>query len=588
MSAVRIIGTGLLGASLGLRLRELGTEVQLEDTSPAAAALARDLGAGEIADPSGEDPWLVIVATPPDVAAAVVRRVLDTYPDALVTDVASVKQLVVREVEDHPGAARYVGSHPMAGRERSGAIAADADLFIGRPWVITPGSQTPDSLIVTMKQFAIEAGAIPIVMAPERHDSSVALVSHMPQLVSSLVAGALREAPSEALGLAGQGLRDVTRIARSDSSLWASIIAGNAGAVVGVLRKVEVELSGLISSLEGGVRDPFASGVLSGVSRTILMGNEGVERIPGKHGGAPHRYAEVIVLIPDRPGELGRLFSEVGELGVNIEDLQMEHSVNQRVGRTTLMVEPTRAPELAAGLEQRGWQVVLEGREKKMGIVIALDGPSGSGKSTVSRRVASELSLAYLDTGAMYRAAAWWCTDQGIDLANQQAVADAVANMPLEMPVDPNEQTIVCGGTDITGAIRTSELSKHVSKVATNLDVRAEMKRRQRQIIAEASQGIVAEGRDITTVVAPDADVRVLLTASEEARLARRALEVRGAADSAALEATRDEVLRRDADDSTVSEFMTAEDGVTTIDSSTLSIDEVVHAVISLITEKMR
>lgn len=179
----------------------------MEDTSPAAAALARDLGAGEIADPSGEDPRLVIVATPPDVAAAVVRRVLDTYPDALVTDVASVKQLVVSEVEDHPGAARYVGSHPMAGRERSGAIAADADLFIGRPWVITPGSQTPDSLIVTMKQFAIEAGAIPIVMAPERHDSSVALVSHMPQLVSSLVAGALREAPSEALGLAGQGLR---------------------------------------------------------------------------------------------------------------------------------------------------------------------------------------------------------------------------------------------------------------------------------------------------------------------------------------------------------------------------------------------
>lgn len=197
----------------------------------------------------------------------------------------------------------------------------------------------------------------------------------------------------------------------------------------------------------------------------------------------------------------------------------MEHSVNQRVGRTTLMVEPTRAPELAAGLEQRGWQVVLEGREKKMGIVIALDGPSGSGKSTVSRRVASELSLAYLDTGAMYRAAAWWCTDQGIDLANQQAVADAVANMPLEMPVDPNEQTIVCGGTDITDAIRTSELSKHVSKVATNLDAGAQMKRRQRQIIAEASQGIVAEGRDITTVVAPDADVRVLLTASEEAAL---------------------------------------------------------------------
>ncbi|MDN6487551.1 MAG: (d)CMP kinase, partial [Ancrocorticia sp.] len=420
------------------------------------------------------------------------------------------------------------------------------------------------------------------------HDSSVALVSHLPQLVSSLMAGALRDAPSEALNLAGQGLRDVTRIARSDSSLWASIIAGNAGAVTSALKKVESELGKLITSLEAGIGNPYGQGVLAGVSRTILMGNEGVERIPGKHGGAPHRYAEVIVLIPDRPGELGRLFSEVGEIGVNIEDLQMEHSVNQRVGRGMLSVEPNRALELARGLERRGWQVVLEGREKKMGVVIALDGPSGSGKSTVSRRVAGQLGLAYLDTGAMYRAAAWWCMDHGINLSDQAAVTTAVRNMPLDMPLDPDNQKIVCAGADITQAIRASDLSKQVSQVATNLDVRAEMKRRQRQIIAEATTGIIAEGRDITTVVAPDADVRVLLTASEEARLARRALEVRGAADTAALEATRDEVLRRDADDSTVSRFMTAEDGVTTIDSSALDIDQVVEAVISLIPEKMR
>ncbi|MGO3085399.1 prephenate dehydrogenase [Ancrocorticia populi] len=588
MGPVRIVGTGLLGASLGLRLRELGQDVQLEDTSPAAAALARDLGAGDIAKAGSPEPSLVIVATPPDVAAAVVCRALDAYPHALVTDVASVKEPIVREVEPNEGASRYVGSHPMAGRERSGAIAADADLFVGRPWVITPSAATSESMITFMKQFALEAGSIPIVMRPEEHDSSVALVSHLPQLVSSLVAGALRDAPSEALNLAGQGLRDVTRIARSDSSLWASIIAGNAGAVTSALKKVESELGKLITSLEAGIGNPYGQGVLAGVSRTILMGNEGVERIPGKHGGAPHRYAEVIVLIPDRPGELGRLFSEVGEIGVNIEDLQMEHSVNQRVGRGMLSVEPNRALELARGLERRGWQVVLEGREKKMGVVIALDGPSGSGKSTVSRRVAGQLGLAYLDTGAMYRAAAWWCMDRGINLSDQAAVTTAVRNMPLDMPLDPDNQKIVCAGADITQAIRTSDLSKQVSQVATNLDVRAEMKRRQRQIIAEATTGIIAEGRDITTVVAPDADVRVLLTASEEARLARRALEVRGAADTAALEATRDEVLRRDADDSTVSRFMTAEDGVTTIDSSALDIDQVVEAVISLIPEKMR
>lgn len=140
---VRIIGTGLLGASLGLRLRQLGVPVQLEDMSLAAQALARDLGAGEIAGPDDAEPGLVVVATPPDVASRVVVSALERYPNAWVTDVASVKQRVVDEVDASPMSDRYVGSHPMAGRERSGAIAADADLFAGRPWVITAGAYPP-------------------------------------------------------------------------------------------------------------------------------------------------------------------------------------------------------------------------------------------------------------------------------------------------------------------------------------------------------------------------------------------------------------------------------------------------------------
>ena len=588
LSPVRVIGTGLLGASLGLRLRQLGVQVQLEDMSPTAQALARDLGAGEIAGPSDEAPGLVVVATPPDVASRVVISALERYPNAFVTDVASVKQRVVAEVDEHPESDRYVGSHPMAGRERSGAIAADADLFAGRPWVITAGTRSRGDLVQMIQQLALQVGSLPIIMEPGQHDRSVALVSHMPQLVSSLVAGALRKAPGEALELAGQGLRDVTRIAHSDSTLWATIIAGNAPAVTEVLRGVHQELGRLIAALDPGSEDPFAPGVLAGVSRVILRGNQGVDRIPGKHGGAPRRYSEVIVLIPDKPGELGRLFGEIGEVGVNIEDFQLEHSVAQSVGRGMVSVVPSRARHLARSLERRGWQVIIEGEEKQMGVVIALDGPSGSGKSTVSRRVARSLGLAYLDTGAMYRAAAWWCQSRGIDLEDREAVAEATVAMPLVMPLDPEDQTIVCGGEDITRAIRSSDLSKVVSKVATNLQVRADMKRRQRQIIAEAGDGIIAEGRDITTVVAPDADVRVLLTASEEARLARRALEVRGRADEQALADTRDEVLRRDADDSTVSQFMTAQDGVTAIDSSTLSISEVVEAVISLIPKEKR
>ena len=230
-----------------------------------------------------------------------------------------------------------------------------------------------------------------------------------------------------------------------------------------------------------------------------------------------------------------------------------------------------------------------------MGIVIAIDGPAGSGKSTVAKQVARELDLAYLDTGAMYRAGAWWAHHEGLELDDQVAVAAAVRAMPLAMPLDPDAQQIRCGGVDITAAIRESALSKVVSKVAVNLEVRAELVRRQQEIVTierdgaagayAGGRGIVAEGRDITTVVAPDAPVRVLLTASEEARLARRALEKQGSASAAAIAATKDEVLRRDAQDSTVVNFTTAASGVTTIDSSDLTIEQVVAAVVRLAKE---
>ena len=226
-----------------------------------------------------------------------------------------------------------------------------------------------------------------------------------------------------------------------------------------------------------------------------------------------------------------------------------------------------------------------------MSLVIALDGPSGSGKSTVSRRVAAELGLAYLDTGAMYRAATWWCLHEGVDLGDREATAAAVRLLPLEVGLDPQAPSFTVAGQDVSAAIRGSGITEQVSLVATNLEARASLGAAQRAVI-EAEQGptgwaggrgIVVEGRDITTVIAPDADVRILLTASEEARLARRALEVHGSADGAAIAATRDQVVRRDEQDSTVVEFRTAADGVTTIDSSGLDLDQTVAAVIEVV-----
>jgi len=219
-------------------------------------------------------------------------------------------------------------------------------------------------------------------------------------------------------------------------------------------------------------------------------------------------------------------------------------------------------------------------------LVIAVDGPSGSGKSTVSREVARRLALAYLDTGAMYRALTWWCLRTEVALDDADAVATAGRDLPLVMGTDPAGPTVHVDGVDVGAQIRTTEVSERVSAVATNLAVRAVMRDRQRELIAADSRGTVAEGRDITTVVAPDADVRVLLTASEQARLERRARELHGDVSASALAATHDQVVRRDRDDSTVSQFTVAADGVCTIDSSSLSLEEVVRAVLALVEER--
>lgn len=219
-------------------------------------------------------------------------------------------------------------------------------------------------------------------------------------------------------------------------------------------------------------------------------------------------------------------------------------------------------------------------------ITVAIDGPSGSGKSSVSRAIARDLGLAYLDTGAMYRALAWWALERGLDLQDQGLVAQAARDLPLQISTDPDAQQIDVDGTEVSEAIRSTRISSQVSAVATNLDVRAELRQRQREIIDRERVergGIVVEGRDITTVVAPDAEHRILITASEQARLARRALEVHGSADAEQLAATRDQVIRRDADDSTVSTFLEAADGVVALDTSDLTLDQVIAAVLALV-----
>ncbi len=349
---VRIVGSGLLGASIGLGLRQQGVEVILDDASPSARRLAIDYGAGR-APAEGDEPTLIVVCVPPDVTADIVVRELADYPNALVTDVASVKVEPLRELQRRGAdVSRYIGSHPMAGRERGGPISARADLFVGRPWVIAGHDAISYRAAAALEDLVLDLGATPIEMTPEEHDRGVAVVSHAPQVVASLMAARLGDAPDASLGLAGQGVRDVTRIAASDAGLWVQILGANAGHVETVLRALRDDLDGVISALSA----PSDPGSLRAIAETIGRGNTGVARLPGKHGQSTV-FTRVVVMVDDTPGQLGRLFTEMGEAGINLEDLRLEHSPGAQFGLAEVSVVPEHEERLIDELVRRGWTI---------------------------------------------------------------------------------------------------------------------------------------------------------------------------------------------------------------------------------------
>ena len=352
---VRVVGAGLLGASVGLGLRALGVDVIVHDASPANLSLAIDYGAGRAASDT-DNPSLVIVAVPPDVTARVIAAELHSFPNALVTDVASVKAAPLAELRALGAPlGRYIGSHPLAGRERGGAISARADLFIGRPWVVTTHDDISVAQLNVIEGLALDLGAIPVIMTAEQHDAGVALVSHVPQVISSLLAKQLVGASDSAVSLAGQGLRDSTRIAASNPELWLQILSANAADVVAILSAYRHDLDGVIAALA----DPVATGARRQFADALAGGNAGVARIPGKHG-QDRRFSQLVVMIDDRPGELARLLTEIGRLDVNMEDLKIEHSPGAEIGLIEISVLPEVEAGLVADLEAGGWKIAGE------------------------------------------------------------------------------------------------------------------------------------------------------------------------------------------------------------------------------------
>ena len=344
MPRASIIGTGLIGGSIGLALRQGGWHVTGRDRDADRAARAAELGA---LDDVGADPDadVVFVATPVGAIAEEARAVVS--PTAIVTDVGSVKAPIVAAVDSD----RFVGGHPMAGSEQEGIEGADADLFVGATWVLTPTEATDPAAYARLQEVISSMGASVVAIPPERHDALVAVVSHVPHLTAAAlmtIAASRSEEHATLLRLAAGGFRDMTRVAAGHPGIWPDICTENRAAIVDAMDELLATLSGL--------RDTVAGADRAGLLSLLEKARHARVNLPARAVAHADEMAEVRVPIPDRPGVLAEVTTLAGELGVNIADIEIAHSAEGDRGVLLLVVDASDTDLLRGAFLARGYR----------------------------------------------------------------------------------------------------------------------------------------------------------------------------------------------------------------------------------------
>jgi prephenate dehydrogenase len=347
-ASIKIIGSGLIGTSIGLALANKGVSVEMADIDPRAAKLANDL----VACATVASPEVILYAGPSSGLKSCLESEFKMNKHLKFIDIGSVKTKSLLDISESTIPTRqFLATHPMAGREVGGAQSARGDLFQSRSWIYMPtdleGTPVDPDLVAAGLWLIETLGASPVAMSAQRHDRAVALVSHLPQVMASLLAAQLLNFETELLDLAGAGLRDTTRIAASSPALWDEILSSNSSELLPLLINLQSDLGAFIARLSTS----------ASVSDLIERGNQGRSKIPGKHGGAAREYALLPVVIEDKPGQLAALFDECASAKVNVEDLTIEHSPGQFTGLITLALSAKDAQTLQAHLTNSGWSV---------------------------------------------------------------------------------------------------------------------------------------------------------------------------------------------------------------------------------------
>jgi prephenate dehydrogenase len=345
-----VVGVGLIGGSIGLRLRRNGWHVSGTDHDEAAAARALALGAIDRVgpDPSAE---ITFIATPVGAVAAAAKQALAGCP-GVVTDVAGVKAAVVAEVDDP----RFIGGHPMAGSELDGVEGADAELFNGAAWVLTPTPTTDHDAYARLHAVVSSLGAEVVAIDAARHDAIVAVVSHVPHLTSAaLMAVAQGHAEQQAtvLRLAAGGFRDMTRISAGQAAIWPDVCAENAEAITAVLDELISELSRLRTVIGGRDRAEVLASLER--ARTARLA------LPARGRPRAAEVVEVRVPVPNREGVLAEVTTLAAELGVNIDALETADSTEYERGLIVMIVDARAGPRLRDGLVAKGYRPSIQG-----------------------------------------------------------------------------------------------------------------------------------------------------------------------------------------------------------------------------------
>ncbi|OLZ66426.1 prephenate dehydrogenase [Streptomyces sp. IMTB 2501] len=365
MQTAAVVGTGLIGTSIALALTRRGVRTHLIDRDPDSVRIAVAQGAGT-PDPPPEPVDIAVIAVPPSHTARTLADHQNAELARVYTDVASVKTLPHTEcLALGCDTTTLVGGHPLAGRERSGPLAARAGLFQDHHWVLTPAPETSESALNRALELVALCGAVPVLLDPAAHDRAVALVSHLPHLMATLTAARLLEGEEYAVRLAGRGVREVTRVASGDAGLWADILAANAAALGPLLAALSADLATVGNALSRlAADDPESQGeALAELTGVLRCGMDGRARIVPPYGGAAARpHTMVSVAVGDRNRPLERLLGDVDDARLDLEGMVLPDARDARDapvadGSVGLMVAPDLARPLTEALRDQGWTV---------------------------------------------------------------------------------------------------------------------------------------------------------------------------------------------------------------------------------------